>query len=177
MLPNFYGEFFMYNLLSDKLDKFEKEIRRYRNKFFGKTTFLFFNLAHKCFDMSKPYIHTDLLKKFKEDLNAMLADIEEEFDLRRKMSGGQVPTKSDQTLRDSSFAIKETVKGVRATAPSMQTMPQQQVRQGMPIQGQRTAMQQQPVNNIQQYERQTMHIKKPSMQKMNSNNPPGMYFP
>ncbi len=88
MLPNFHGEFFMYNLLSDKLDKFEKEIRRYRNRFFGKTTFLFFNLAHQCFSLSKPYIHTDLLKKFKEDINSMLNDIEEEFDLRRKMSGG-----------------------------------------------------------------------------------------
>jgi hypothetical protein len=77
----------MYNLLSDQLDRFEKEIRRWRNKFFGKTTFLFFYLAHKCFNLSKPYIHTDFLKTFKEDLNSMLTSVEEEFDLRRKMSG------------------------------------------------------------------------------------------
>ena len=130
MLPNFHGEFFMYNLLSDKLDKFEKEIRRYRNKFFGKTTFLFFDLAHKCFNMSKPYIHTDLMKKFKEDLNSMLNDIEEEFDLRRKMSGG-VPQAPDQVLRNTSFAIKDNVRGLRQTgtgASTMQAMPQQQVR-------------------------------------------------
>jgi hypothetical protein len=87
MLPNFYGEFFMYNLLSDKLDRFEKEIRRYRNKFFGKTTFFFFNMAHQGFNISKPYIHTELLKTFKEDLTSMLNSIEEEFELRRKMTG------------------------------------------------------------------------------------------
>ena len=49
----------------------------------------------------------------------------------------------------------------------------------MPIQGQRM-MQQQQMTNIQQYERaagQSMHIKKPSMQKMNPNNIPGMYVP
>ena len=116
----------MYNLLSDQLDRFEKEIRRWRNKFFGKTTFLFFYLAHKCFNLSKPYIHTDFLKTFKEDLNSMLTSVEEEFDLRRKMSGASQP--ADQVRRDTSFAIKDnSARSFRmqgAAASSMQSMPQ-----------------------------------------------------
>jgi hypothetical protein len=138
MLPNFYGEFFLYNLISDKLEKFEKEIRRYRNKFFGKTTFLFFNLSHKCFNLSKPYIHTDLLKTFKEDLNSMLNSIEEEFELRRKMNGSTgMISKNDQVRRDTSFVMKDTVKSFRqpvgsSSGTSMQALPQQLVRQAMP---------------------------------------------
>jgi len=32
MLPNFSGEFFIYNLFSDKLEKFELQMRIFRNK-------------------------------------------------------------------------------------------------------------------------------------------------
>jgi len=32
LLPNYSGEFFLYNLLSDKLEKFEYVMRVYRNK-------------------------------------------------------------------------------------------------------------------------------------------------
>jgi hypothetical protein len=110
------------------LDKFEKEIRRWRNKFFGKTTFLFFYLAHKCFNLSKPYIHTDLLKTFKEDLNSMLTSVEEEFDLRRKMSGaGAHNQPADQVRRDTSFAIKDVSARsfrMQGSATSMQNIPQ-----------------------------------------------------
>lgn len=78
----------MYNLLSDRLDAFEKEIRKARNKIFGKTNSFFFSIAHNCFKLSRPYTHTDLLKKFKENLQLMLSEIDSELDIRRKMSGG-----------------------------------------------------------------------------------------
>jgi hypothetical protein len=75
MLPNFSGEFFMYNLLSDKLDHFEKEIRRGRNKIFAKIMSSAFTLASSTLKISRPYIHTDNLKRFKESLEAMLSEI------------------------------------------------------------------------------------------------------
>ncbi len=87
MLPNFYGEFFMYNLLSDKLDIVVNYIRKYRNKFFGKITFHLLNFSHKSFDLSKQYISNDLLKTYEDELNSMLSTIKEEIDLRNRLTG------------------------------------------------------------------------------------------
>mgnify|MGYP003338738363 CR=1 FL=1 len=84
MLPNFYGEFFMYNLLSDKLDIVVNIIRKYRNKFFGKITFHLFSLAHKSFDLSKEYISNDFLKAFEEGINCLSNSVKEEMILRAK---------------------------------------------------------------------------------------------
>lgn len=100
MLPNFYGEFFMYNLLSDKLDRFEKEIRRGRNKIFAKIMSSAFTLASATFKISRPYIHTDNLKRFKESLETMLAEIENELEIRRKIVNSDAP-ETTQTMRDS----------------------------------------------------------------------------
>jgi hypothetical protein len=105
MLPNFYGEFFMYNLLSDKLDRFEKEIRRGRNRIFAKIMSSAFTLSNATFKVSKPYIHTDNLKKFKERLETMLEEIDNELEMRKKIVNNEVPffdgaalTKRDSTV-------------------------------------------------------------------------------
>jgi hypothetical protein len=105
MLPNFYGEFFMYNLLSDKLDRFEKEIRRGRNRIFAKIMSSAFTLSNATFKVSKPYIHTDILKKFKERLETMLEEIDNELEMRKKIVNNEVPffdgaalTKRDSTV-------------------------------------------------------------------------------
>lgn len=106
----------MYNLLSDKLDAFEKEIRKARNKIFGKTTTFFFSIAHRCFKVSRPYIHTDLLKKFKENLLSMSTDVDSELEIRRKLSGGtgtqQLIQNSEKIVRDSSVLNGDTLKGL-----------------------------------------------------------------
>jgi hypothetical protein len=88
MLPNFSGEFFLYNLVSDKLEGFEKGTRKVRNTILGKITIFFFGLAQSCFKLSKPYIHTELLKKLRENIANIQKDIKDEFDLRNKMAGG-----------------------------------------------------------------------------------------
>ena len=99
MLPNFHGEFFMYNLLSDKLDRFEKEIRRGRNRIFAKIMSSAFTLAKATFKVSRPYIHTDNLKRFKESLETMLGEIESELEIRKKIVTSEEPAM--QTMRDS----------------------------------------------------------------------------
>jgi len=88
----------MYNLLSDRLDTFEKGIRRWRNQSFGKITSLAFGLAHWCFRKSRAYIHTELLKRFKEKLSEILIEVDMETELRRKINSSGY----DQIIRDSS---------------------------------------------------------------------------
>ena len=99
MLPNFSGEFFIYNLLSDKLIRFEQEIRRTRNKFFAKVMQTAFDLASSTFKFSRPYIHTDNLKKFREALDSMHQEIDFELDIRKKITKNEGDGKVN---RDSS---------------------------------------------------------------------------
>lgn len=106
MLPNFSGEFFMYNLLSDKLERFEKEIRRGRNKIFAKIMSVAFSLASATFKISRPYIHTDNLKRFKESLDKMLGEIENELEIRKKIQNSDVP-EALKTTRDSTVLTFE----------------------------------------------------------------------
>ena len=58
----------MYNLLSDKLDRFEREIRKGRNMFFGKLTKGFFAASFWFFRKSRAYLHTEILKNFKDQV-------------------------------------------------------------------------------------------------------------
>lgn len=106
MLPNFSGEFFMYNLLSDKLERFEKEIRRGRNKIFAKIMSTAFTLASATFKISRPYIHTDNLKRFKESLDKMLGEIENELEIRKKIQNSDAP-EAIKTTRDSTVLTFE----------------------------------------------------------------------
>lgn len=66
----------MYNLLSDKLDKFEREIRKLRNVVVGKTVHFLFLFLHWLFRKCRPYIHTEYLKNFREKIKTMETDIE-----------------------------------------------------------------------------------------------------
>lgn len=74
----------MYNLLSDKLDRFEKEIRRVRNQFFGKTSRLFLTVAKYMLNKSRAYLHSDILKSSKDIIVEMLGEVEMELERRRK---------------------------------------------------------------------------------------------
>ena len=56
----------MYNLLSDKLDRFEKEMRVIRNQIVGKSLFGLYVLFLWLFMKLKPYIHTEYLRSYKE---------------------------------------------------------------------------------------------------------------
>jgi hypothetical protein len=61
----------MYNLLSDKLDRFEREVRKVRNTVVAKIMFVIYSLGRFAFSRFKPYIHTENLRKFRELLVSM----------------------------------------------------------------------------------------------------------
>jgi hypothetical protein len=103
----------MYNLLSDKLDRFEREIRKARNKVFAAIMSGVLSLTLFCFKFSRPYIHTELLKQLKDRVALIHAGFEEEMELRKKISAttpskaggaGAPSSQSDinQIIRDSS---------------------------------------------------------------------------
>lgn len=75
----------MYNLLSDKLDRFERQIRMVRNRILGKSVHLLFQFLNWFFVKCRPYIHTDYLKTFREMIKLMEGNIEAEFELRKKI--------------------------------------------------------------------------------------------
>jgi hypothetical protein len=99
----------MYNLLSDRLDTFEKGIRRRRNQVLGRVTSLAFGLAHWSFRKSRAYIHTELLKRFKEKLSEILIEVDMELELRRKINASGL----EQIIRDSTVLTGDQI---RATA-------------------------------------------------------------
>jgi restriction endonuclease Mrr len=74
----------MYNLLSDKLDRFEKEIRRVRNQLFGRVAGFFLRMARFVLKKSRAYLHSELLKNFKDLLQEMFGEIELELERRKK---------------------------------------------------------------------------------------------
>ena len=98
----------MYNLLSDKLDRFEKEIRKFRNRIFGKVCGIFLGAAHWIFKRSRAYVHTDLLKRFKERLSEMHLEVDMELDLRKKIQTSGI----EQIVRDSTVLTGEQLKSL-----------------------------------------------------------------
>lgn len=100
----------MYNLLSDRLDTFEKSIRRRRNQVLGRLTSWAFGLAHWSFRRSRAYIHTDLLKRFKEKLSEILIEVDMELELRRKINASGI----EQIIRDSTVLTGEQLRATTA---------------------------------------------------------------
>ncbi|CDW88212.1 UNKNOWN [Stylonychia lemnae] len=109
MLPNFYGEFFMYNLLSDRLDKFEREMRKIRNKIVALIVEYAMRFTFVLLIKFKPYIHTLTLKRFKENTQTQEKEIDRELELRKKLSQSE----NDQIIRDSSVLNNETIKAFK----------------------------------------------------------------
>ena len=99
----------MYNLLSDKLEKFEKEMRRIRNQIVAKVMYACMSTSVWIFSKCKPYIHTEFLRKFKEMVTNMSEDIEREIELRKKLSTAN-PREAAILVRDSSVLTSETLK-------------------------------------------------------------------
>ncbi|CDW75947.1 UNKNOWN [Stylonychia lemnae] len=108
MLPNYHGEFFMYNLLSDKLDKFEREMRKMRNTIVAKFMFFMTTTLHKQFLKLKPYIHTDNLRIMRENIKQIDNDFEKELELRKKIS--QQTKEFDSLIRDSTVLNSDTLR-------------------------------------------------------------------
>lgn len=98
----------MYNLLSDKLDKFEREVRKVRNQIVAKFIFFFVKSTRYIFLKFKPYIHTENVKKFREIVQMMDVDCEKEVELRRKIQ--QSSKDFDMLLRDSSVLDQQTLR-------------------------------------------------------------------
>lgn len=106
------GEFFMYNLLSDKLDKFEREMRKIRNTIVAKFLFFVLYCCKWLVLKFKPYIHTENLRKFRETVQQLDNDIEKELELRKKIQ--QHSKDIDMMIRDSSVLNSETMKMMRS---------------------------------------------------------------
>ncbi len=76
----------MYNLLSDRLDRFEREVRKLRNTVVAKLLNWQNQFGFYTFAKFKPYIHTEHLKRFREAIKVMDGEIEKELELRKKIS-------------------------------------------------------------------------------------------
>ena len=100
----------MYNLLSDKLDKFEREVRKLRNQVFGRITTWVVRLAGWTLRKSRAYIHTDILKSFREYILGMSNEVESELELRRKINVNNASI--DQVVRDSTVLTSEQIKDI-----------------------------------------------------------------
>lgn len=93
----------MYNLLSDKLDRFEREIRKVRNQVFGRMASATLISARWILSKSRAYVHTELLRSFRETLAKMHGEVEIELELRKKISSSGI----EQIIRDSTVLTSE----------------------------------------------------------------------
>mmetsp|Transcript_47349 Transcript_47349/g.34645 ORF Transcript_47349/g.34645 Transcript_47349/m.34645 type:complete len:178 (-) Transcript_47349:639-1172(-) len=85
-LPNFHGEAFFFNLISDKLEKFEYYMRLGRNKIVQRLVAWTFKLAAYTFASLKQYLRTDLVKGLKEEIGKLDAEMAKELVLRKAMT-------------------------------------------------------------------------------------------
>jgi hypothetical protein len=104
----------MYNLLSDKLDRFEREMRKVRNQIVGRSVHGLFWGVRWVFLAFKKYIHTDYVRAFRDIIRSIDDDIEAEFDLRKKIQAND--KNIDLVLRDSSIMSSETLKKIKEKA-------------------------------------------------------------
>lgn len=85
LLPQLHGEFFVYNLVSDQLDKFELRVRVMRNNLVHKFMYWQIATARKMLGIFKPYIETKNLQKIKLLVDEMDKEIIKDLTLRKKM--------------------------------------------------------------------------------------------
>lgn len=109
LMPQFYGEYWIYNMFADIFEHLEYYFRSVRNfvasNIFGVT----FTLSTHSFGIIKKFIPTDKLKEFQNNIRDLDKEINDELRLRKtilqQMSSKDYksPTNrnSDETLRDS----------------------------------------------------------------------------
>mmetsp|Transcript_9319 Transcript_9319/g.6688 ORF Transcript_9319/g.6688 Transcript_9319/m.6688 type:complete len:303 (+) Transcript_9319:165-1073(+) len=85
LLPQLHGEFFVYNLVSDQLDKFELKVRVARNNLVHKFMYWQIKTARKMLGIFKPYVETKNLQKIKLLVDEMDKEIIKDLTLRKKM--------------------------------------------------------------------------------------------
>jgi hypothetical protein len=83
LLPNFHGEFFFFNLISDKLEKFEYQMRVGRNWVVQRIVEYSVKVSRFFFSISKPYLKTEYVKTLKEFLALIYSDMSKELLLRK----------------------------------------------------------------------------------------------
>ena len=108
----------MYNLLSDKLDRFEREVRKLRNTIVAKLLTWQNLFGFYTFSKFKPYIHTEHLKRFRDAIKVMDGEIEKELELRKKIS--QHNKDVDLLIRDSSVLNQDTLRMINLKNNSAQ---------------------------------------------------------
>lgn len=104
----------MYNLLSDKLDRFEKEIRRVRNKFYGKVSKFFLRCAKYLFKSSRAYLHTDVLIEARQMIAEMKEHVEMELESRKRGANFDYPGLERDTTVLTSEQVRQRLWGGQA---------------------------------------------------------------
>jgi len=108
LMPQFYGEYTLYNMFSEFFEKLEYSFRNVRNTIastiFG-STFLF---SVQCFETIKKFIPNSRLQEFQNEVRTLYQEVNKEIKLRKDMSdsksmrGMKSPhPKSSEELRDS----------------------------------------------------------------------------
>mmetsp|Transcript_10196 Transcript_10196/g.13966 ORF Transcript_10196/g.13966 Transcript_10196/m.13966 type:complete len:166 (+) Transcript_10196:175-672(+) len=85
LLPQLHGEFFVYNVISDQLDKFEYKVRVFRNALVQKCMMWYIKGARYLLNKFKPYIETRSLQQMKLLVDDMDKEIIKDLTLRKKM--------------------------------------------------------------------------------------------
>ena len=80
----------------------------------GKSMFGFYLTLNWLFLKSKPYIHTEYLKSFREGLVQLDKDIENELELRKKVQSNNADI--DPFIRDSSVMNTELLRQIKERA-------------------------------------------------------------
>lgn len=91
----------MFRLVSDKLEKFETEMRKARNWIVQQIVSYSFRLSRHLFRKLKPYLVNDFIKHLKSVIVEIDGDLNKEMTLRAKMISDK--KMGDLYLRDSSI--------------------------------------------------------------------------
>lgn len=108
LMPQFYGEYTIYNMFSEVFDNLEYYFRNVRNSIASGVFGIAFSLCTGSFDVIKKFIPNDKLKDFQNRIRVLDKELNEELKLRKtillQMGKGSKPPmsgKRDDLLRDS----------------------------------------------------------------------------
>uniref|UniRef100_A0A7S3JAQ8 Uncharacterized protein n=1 Tax=Euplotes harpa TaxID=151035 RepID=A0A7S3JAQ8_9SPIT len=111
LMPQFYGEYTIYNMFAEVFEKLEYYFRNIRNvttaSFFGSS----FAVSSHLFSMTKQYISTDRLRDFQNKIRELNKELDDELKFRKFITNSKQPS-SNQFLRDS------TVLGMGSKPPT-----------------------------------------------------------
>ena len=120
MMPQYYGEYAVFNIMSDRLEKFERSFRNVRNWF--ATKFVGFSLwiGQKSLKSIK-YVPSSKLQGYKELVTKMDHKVRKEIKLRENLKNSSFNSGSLSNLRDSTVFESNSFVGKKAIKPAKST--------------------------------------------------------